>query len=295
MKNIYPHGAYSLRETLFEKLDNFSITYPEDYTLFRNFVVFDFEAICVQSVEANNTLTTSWIGTHVPVSVSISSNLLDEPVFLCENDPYRLIISFVAQLKTLAAKNKAELRPKFLAVEAEIKTMLSDVSSTLQIISETQPNISSEKDDSNATKSFLRIQQKQLLDLQRHFNSYVDTLPVFAFNSGNYDLNLIKAYIIPDLLNDRDIQTTVIKKANQFISSKFGDIQFLDILNFLAGATSLDSFLKAYKSEETKGYFPYEWFDSFTKLDCNHLPPYDSFFSKLKTLNPLEKDFSSRN
>ena len=152
---------------------------------FRNFVVFDFEAICVQSVEANNTLTTSWIGTHVPVSVSISSNLLDEPVFLCENNANRLIISFVAQLETLAAKNKADLRPKFLAVEAEIKTRLSDVSSRLQIISETQRNISSEKDDSNATKSFLRIQQKQLLDLQRHFNNYVDTLPVFGFNSGN--------------------------------------------------------------------------------------------------------------
>ena len=287
VKNIYPRGVYSLREPLFEKLDNFSITYPEDYTLFRNFVVFDFEAICVQSVEANNTLTTSWIGTHVPVSVSISSNLLDEPVFLCENDPNRLIISFVAQLDTLAAKNKADLRPKFLAVEAEIKTRLSDVSSKLQIICEPQPNISSETDDSNATKSSLRIQQKQLLDLQRHFNNYVDTLPVFGFNSGKYDLNLIKAYIIPDLLNDRAIQPTVIKKANQFISFKFGDLQFLDILNFLAGATSLDSFLKAYQSEETKGYFPYEWFDSITKHNCNHLPPYDSFFSKLKNLNPL--------
>ena len=293
VKNIYPRGVYySLRETLFEKLDNFSITYPEDYTLFRNFVVFDFEAICVQSVEANNTLTTSWIGTHVPVSVSISSNLLEEPVFLCKNDPNSLIISFVAQLETLAAKNKADLRPKFLAAEAEIKTRLSDVSSRLQIISETQPNISSEKDDSNAIKSFLRIQQKQLLDLQRHFNNYIDNLPVFGFNSGKYDLKLIKAYIIPHLLNDRAIQPTVIKKVNQFIFFKIGDIQFLDILNFLAGATSLDSFLKAYQSEETKGYFPYEWFDSFTKLDCNHLPPYDSFFSKLKNLKPLDKDFS---
>ena len=292
VKNVYPRGAYSLRETLFEKLDNFSIAYPDDHNLFSNFVVFDFEAICVQSVEINNTATTAWIGTHVPVSVSISSNLLDEPVFLCKKDPNRLIISFVAQLEILSAKNKADLKPKFLAVEAEIKDRLSDIYSRLQIVSETQPNISSETEDSNVSKSFLQIQQKQLLDLQRHFNNYVDTLPVFGLISGKYDLNLIKAYLIPHLLNDRDIQPTVIKKANQFISFKFCDIQFLDILNFLAGAKSLDSFLKAYQSEETKGYFPYEWFDSFTKLDCNHLPPYDCFFSKLKNLNPLEKDFS---
>ena len=41
--------------------------------------------------------------------------------------------------------------------------------------------------------------------------------------------------------------------------NKFGDIQLLDIMNFLGSATSLDSFLKAYKTKETKGFFPYEW------------------------------------
>ena len=292
VKNVYPRGVYSLRETLFEKLDNFSIAYPEEYTLFNNLAVFDFEAICVHSVDISNTATTSWIGTHVPVSVSISSNLLKEPTFLCEKDPNRLIISFVAQLETLSAKNKADLRPKFLEVEAEIETRLSNISSRLEIISESQLENTIKAEGSNASKKFLRYQQKQLLDLQCHFNNYVDTLPVFGFNSGKYELNLIKSYLIPHLLNDKAITPTVIKKTNQFISFKFGDIQFLDIVNFLGGATTLDSFLKAYQSKETKGYFPYEWFDSPSKLDCSHLPPYDSFFSKLKNLNPLEKDFT---
>ena len=103
-------------------------------------------------MEINNTATTSRIGTYVPVSVSISSNLMDEPVFLFKNDSNRLIISFVAQLEILAAKNKADLRPKFLAVEAQIKTRLSDVSSRLRIISETQPNISSETEESNVSQ-----------------------------------------------------------------------------------------------------------------------------------------------
>ena len=46
-----------------------------------------------------------------------------------------------------------------------------------------------------------------------------------------------------------EIEPTVIKKANQFVSFKFGDIQLLDFLNCLNGATSLDSFLKAYKTK----------------------------------------------
>ena len=154
MKNVYPRGIYSLRKTLFEKLANISIAYPEDDTLLKNLAVFDFEAICVHSVDINNTATTLWIGTHVPVSVSISSNLVDEPVFLCENDPNCLIISFVAQLEILAAKNKVDVRSKFLEVEAEIKTRLNFVSSRLQITSETQSNISSETEDSKTSKTF---------------------------------------------------------------------------------------------------------------------------------------------
>ena len=86
-------------------------------------------------MEVNNTATPSWIGTHVPVSVSIS-NLLDEPVFLYEKDPN--------QMGTLAAIKKADVRPKILTVEAEIKIRLGDISSRQQLISETQPNISSE-------------------------------------------------------------------------------------------------------------------------------------------------------
>ena len=83
----------------------------------------------------------------------------------------------------------------------------------------------------------------------------------------------------------------VIKKANDFISFKFEDIQFLDIMKFLGGATTLDSFLKAYKASETKGFFPYEWFDSANKLENEELPPCEAFFSKLRNNNPLDKDF----
>ena len=88
------------------------------------------------------------------------------------------------------------------------------------------------------------------------------------------------------------MEPTVIKKANQFVSFKLSDVQFLDIMNFLGGATSLDSFLKAYKTAKTKGFFPYEWFDCPQKMNNSELPPYDAFFNKLRNVIPLEKDYS---
>ena len=97
--------------------------------------------------------------------------------------------------------------------------------------------------------------------------------------------------MLPILVNERGIEPTVIKKANHFVSFKFGDIRLLDIMNFLGGGTSLDSFLKAYKTKETKGFFPYEWFDCPEKMNNNELPPYDSLFSILRNNNPLEKDY----
>ena len=60
-------------------------------------------------------------------------------------------------------------------------------------------------------------------------------------------------------------------------------------MNFPGGATSLDSFLKAYK---TKGFFPYEWFDCPKKLLNTELPAYNDFFSKLRNNNPLESDYA---
>ena len=93
---------------------------------------------------------------------------------------------------------------------------------------------------------------------------------------------------MPILVTEQQIEPAVIKKANQFVSFKFGDVQLPDFMNFLGGATSLDLFLKAYKTEETKGFFPYEWFNNLEKLNKKELPPYDSFFSKLRNINPLE-------
>ena len=116
----------------------------------------------------------------------------------------------------------------------------------------------------------------------QHLDRYTNTLPVFEFNSGRYDINLNKSCLIEYLISEKEIELSVIKKANDFVSFKFGDVQLLDIIKFLGGATTLDSFLKAYKASEMKNYFPHKWFDTHNKLDEQYLASYDDFYSKLK-------------
>ena len=108
-----------------------------------------------------------------------------------------------------------------------------------------------EEEEKDLSTQYLQLQKNQFIDLQEHFERYCNVLPVFGSNSAKYDINLIKSYLLPILVNERGIEPTVIKIANQFVSFKFGDIQLLDIMIFLGGATSLDSFLKASKTKET--------------------------------------------
>ena len=98
-------NVYELRETLFEKLEGFSLPVSEDNKLFINLAIFDFESICVPTEKLKETQTTTWSGKHVPISVSISSNLIDEPIFLYSKDPQSLIIDFVSKLELLAEKS----------------------------------------------------------------------------------------------------------------------------------------------------------------------------------------------
>ena len=99
VKHIYPKNVYQLRETLFEKLDAFNNPYLNEQKLFKNSAIFVFESICVKQDSYKQTETTTWIGKHVPISVFIPSNLIPEPIFLCNANPCHLISSFITALE----------------------------------------------------------------------------------------------------------------------------------------------------------------------------------------------------
>ena len=161
------------------------------------------------------------------------------------------------------------MKLNFLEVETAIKSKLTRTLESLnehrcrnQRVFEFEDQCFEDNiEEKDASTQFLQMQKNQLIELQEYLERYCNVLLVFGFNSAKYDISLIKSYLLPIVINERNMEPTVIKKANQFMSFKFGDFQLLDIMNFLGGATGLDSFVKAYKTLETKGFFPYEWFD----------------------------------
>ena len=190
------------------------------------------------------------------------------------------------------------MKSSFIEIETAIKIKLSSVLEQLNQRHNQRERVIDFEDDEflNETEQekelftqFLQMQKNPEIDLQEHFERYCSTLPVFRFNSAKFHIELIKSYLLPILVNEQQIEPAVIKKSNKFVFFKLGGVQLLDIMNILGGATSLDSFLKAYNTEETKGFSPMSG-STIPKSWTTKLPPYDSFFSKLRNINPFEKD-----
>ena len=224
VKHIYPKNVYQLRETLFEKLDSFSIPHREDQNLFKNLAIFDFESICVEEETYKETETTKWVGKHVPKSASISSNLIPEPNFLCNLDPRPLVFSFVSALEGLATQSKAQTKLSFIEVETAIKIKLSSALEQINqrpsqrervIDYDNNEYFNDTAEEKELSTQFLQKQKNHLIDLQEHFQRYCNTLPVFGFNSTKYDINLIKSYLLPFLVNEQQIEPAFIKKAKK--------------------------------------------------------------------------------
>ena len=86
-----------------------------------NLTAFDFESICVHEESFKEIVTTKWIGNHFRISISISSNLVEQPIFLCHLAPHYLVASFIATLEYLASDNKVQIVTSFPEIETAKK------------------------------------------------------------------------------------------------------------------------------------------------------------------------------
>ena len=141
-------------------------------------------------------------------------------------------------------------------------------------------------------QTFNDIMYKKFTKILSNFKVYCSQIPVLGFNSAKYDLNLIKKTIAKNLELDETKHGFVVKKNNAYSCISNENFKFLDISNYLAGGSSYSRFLAAFKVSESKGYFPYEYFDSPERLEETCLPPHEAFYSSLKQSNITDEQYN---
>ena len=118
--------------------------------------MYDFEALLAPLNEhPTNDLT--YLSGHILASVAIYDALGEEPVYLVDKKPGRLIKRFI---EVLTEKQEA-----IVADALKQHPYLSDF--------QTLPD-----------------------DVRKQWRQCVDQVPVIGFNSGKYDLNMVKAYFV---------------------------------------------------------------------------------------------------
>ncbi|KAE9282348.1 hypothetical protein PR003_g27433, partial [Phytophthora rubi] len=119
----------------------------------------------------------------------------------------------------------------------------------------------------------------------------LDQVPVFGFNSGRYDINLIKSDLFA-VIGTNNIKSVI--KNPSYMCIATWNMKILDISNYVPAGTSYDKYLTTYlggcKCEDKiscvcglgKGIFPYEYITSFNVLNETQVPPKSAFDSKLR-------------
>ena len=203
-------------------------------------IVYDFESYQDTSKAVRPTSDLFYESEHVPISVSLADTLNPEPEYIVSRDPAELIRLFHQSLERRHEAIVADVVKEFSFTELE------------------------------------GIPEKQDAEIVKWFRQ----VPVLGFNSGHYDLKLIRQHFIPLLAQDPG--TFAAEKNGRIMFINTPKFKFLDVLNYLGPGITYEKWVKTYGATLAKSWLPYEWFDSPDKLDFPGLPPYMAWYSKLK-------------
>ena len=311
-------GGYKhLKMTVFERLESYGISVVDRYC--HDFIVFDCESISQPISEETSVKKRRWTAKHVPVSVAMMATFMPDDVngfprteCIVSRDPSVLVSEFLAKLMVWKTRIVEEAKKKYKPITSKLNKLIADCQTKENAILEEltqETGLQESQDLQNISKQdyepvvWCRSLIKDLQNVQSEFQKYVEQVVVLGYNSAKYDINLLKEYLISQFLRDyadnKDESIQVIKQQAAYSSLELGNyLKFLDVYKYQSPNTSLDSFMKAEgvmmggnDSEGNDGsakfYFPYEWFDSYDKLDYPGLPPPEEWFSKLKGCNVL--------
>ena len=220
------------------------------------------------------------IARHVPLSVSLASNVPGyEPAqcYVTDGDADKLVGCMMTRLNTISDAAFESLKPSYESVLNELEARKEEWDDA-----ESEANTEEEENEKESKTNPFNTLAGQLLGWLRQ-------LPVVGFNSGKYDLNVVKKFFIPLLIHNN---AAVIKRQNTYMCLYTDKLKFLDIVNYLAPGVSYDKYLKAYGCELGKGHFPYEYMDDLQKLEDRALPPQAAFYSQLKSEEISDADYA---
>ena len=289
----YVGGIYQNKKSIFQALADFSIRPPDGYSdseIYPYKITFDFEAFFRPSKEPS-TKNVSVLWEHTPLSASVASDFPGREGPVCfvretdaDTDPLvNRVLNYINDTAVLIGTAVLErYRPTLAKLDERIAEALYLEKKLFNPLK-------------NGNCDFTRAEQRHpLVQLKKQLLRYIRQVPVVGFNSGRYDLNLIKVQLHSFFCSKKGEveEFSVIKRSNQYLAIYTQHTVFLDVVNYLAPGYNYANYVLAFTREGHKGHFPYEWMTSTRKLNNKTLPPRSAFDSKLTGTKMSESDYA---
>ena len=123
-------------------------------------------------------------------------------------------------------------------------------------------------------------------EVQKQWRQWVNQVPVIGFNSGKYDLNMVKKYFMKEISYNMESEYNedvfAAKKEKDYMFLTTSKFKFLDVKNYIGPGLSYNAWCKSMGCRLQKLMLPYEWLDSYKKLSHVGSVSYEDFYSSLK-------------
>ena len=191
VRRVYPGGVYHSTPSVFERLDDENIRVSESFRYYPYRATFDFECWFDTNQLPSDSAQVHWVARHVPLSISVASNVPGHEQVKClvtDGDTNKLV-STVMDI----------LRSKSDAAYDNIKDSYEDV---LEQLAEALTNWDEREEAArSATDKDSRPATNPYKKLMGQLYGWMHQFPVIGLNSGQYDLNAIKQFLIPYFLS----------------------------------------------------------------------------------------------
>ena len=286
-KKKFVGGSYHSEPTVFELLEDEGIVVNEEDRYYPYRITYDYECYFATTDLPPSSNKLYWKAKHVPLSVSICSNV---PGFL---EPQCLVTEGSAE------KLVGQMLDYMHSIQETAATLIADQHQCYYNDLVALLHVKNQLEESNRDEEIMNeeVQEKEppkkkchpLAKVKAMYDAWINEIPVVGFNSGKYDVNVIKPHLIKKL---KDELQFVVKKNNAFMCLKTSCLKFVDIRNYIAPGFDYVTYLKAYQCSVLKGFFPYEWMINPDKLKSTALPGHGDFYSTLKNRNITEEDYA---
>ena len=173
------------------------VWFEKEFTPYPHFIVYDSGAT-LAPLNEHPTDDLTYLLRDIPIRVAVHNTLNKEPVYLVYENPERLIKRFI---EVLTEKQEA---------------MAADV-----------------------LKQHPYPSDFQILpgEVKKQWKQWVNQVPVIGFNSGKYDLNMVKEYFVKEISYNKEDECSedvfASKKESNYIFLTTSKFKFLDVKNYI--------------------------------------------------------------